>query len=84
LLVLGTYLLIDIDNIYFTDDGNNRVRTISAYATTDTPTDIITTIAGTGTGSYSGDGAAATSATLYYPSGVVLDSSGIQYYFLTS
>ena len=38
--------------------------------------DIITTIAGTGTNSYSGDNGAATSATLYYPRGVALDASG--------
>ena len=37
---------------------------------------IITTIAGTGTGSYSGDNGAATSASLYYPYGVALDASG--------
>ena len=45
--------------------------------------DVIRTIAGTGTSSYSGDGGDATAATLYLPIGVVLDSSGIQYYFLT-
>ena len=45
--------------------------------------DIITMFAGTGTTSYSGDGGDATSATLYTPRGVVFDSSGIQYYFLT-
>ncbi len=39
-------------------------------------TGIITTIAGTGTGSYSGDGGQATSATLHGPTGVALDSSG--------
>ncbi len=39
----------------------------------------ITTIAGTGTGTYSGDNGAATSATLYRPTMVALDSSGIQY-----
>ena len=38
---------------------------------------VITTIAGTGTSSYSGDGEAATSATLSNPRGVALDSSGI-------
>ena len=37
---------------------------------------IITTIAGTGTGSYSGDNGQATSATLYFPFGVALDTSG--------
>ncbi len=37
---------------------------------------IITTIAGTGTGTYSGDGGGATSAALYYPYGVTLDSTG--------
>ena len=42
---------------------------------------IITTIAGTGSTTYSGDNIAATSATLYYPHGVVLDASGrILYY----
>ncbi len=38
--------------------------------------DVITTIAGTGTGSYSGDNGAATSAALYCPYGVALDTSG--------
>ena len=43
--------------------------------------DIITTIAGTGTASYSGDNGAATSATLKYPFGVAVDASGrILYY----
>ena len=39
--------------------------------------DVITTIAGSSSsGGYSGDGSAATSAKLYYPQGVALDSSG--------
>ena len=38
--------------------------------------DIITTIAGTGTSSYSGDNGAATLATLNTPYGVALDTSG--------
>ncbi len=37
---------------------------------------MISTIAGTGTGSYSGDNGQATSATLYYPIGVAVDTSG--------
>ena len=40
---------------------------------------VITTIAGTGTKSYSGDDGAATSATLYDPGGIVLDSTGNVY-----
>ena len=38
--------------------------------------DIITTIAGTGSTSYSGDNGAATSAELYWPYGVAVDASG--------
>ena len=38
--------------------------------------DVITTIAGTGDASYSGDNGAATSATLHNPTGIALDSSG--------
>ncbi len=40
-------------------------------------TGIITTIAGTGTTTFNGDGGAATSATLYYPLGVAVDATGI-------
>jgi hypothetical protein len=36
----------------------------------------ITTVAGNGFGSYSGDGSAATNASLYYPYGVAVDASG--------
>ncbi len=39
--------------------------------------DIITTIVGTGAASYSGDGGAATSASLYYPFAVAVDTTGI-------
>ena len=41
---------------------------------------IISTIAGTGTASYSGDNGPATSATIYMPSGIVIDSSGNVYF----
>ena len=44
-------------------------------------TGIITTIAGTGTGSYSGDNGPATSATLYNPTGVAVDAAGNYNYF---
>ncbi len=57
-------------NIYIADDTNNRIRRVTASA------GIITTVAGNGTAGYSGDGGQATSAELYYPSGLALDSAG--------
>ena len=54
--------------MYIADQNNNRIHKVSAG--------IITTIAGTGTYSYSGDDGAATSATLRNPYGVALDASG--------
>ena len=42
--------------------------------------DTITTIAGKGSTTYSGDNGDATSATLYYPVGVALDASGRQFF----
>ncbi len=56
--------------MYIADQWNNRIRKVT-YST-----GIITTIAGTGSTSYSGDNGAATSATLYYPEGVAVDASG--------
>ncbi len=59
-------------NLYFADNGNNRVRKVSTSG-------IITTVAGNGTGGYGGDGGAATAAQLWGPVGVALDSSGNLY-----
>ena len=56
--------------MYIADRGNHRIHKVTVS------TGIITTIAGTGSTSYSGDNGAATSATLNYPSGVALDASG--------
>ncbi len=56
--------------MYIADSGNNRIRKVTVS------TGIITTIAGTGSGSYSGDGGAATSAGLNSPFAVTIDSSG--------
>ena len=56
--------------MYIADNYNNRIRKVTVS------TGIISTIAGTGSASYSGDNGAATSATLYYPRGVALDASG--------
>jgi trimeric autotransporter adhesin len=56
-------------NIYFSDYGNHVIRKVSAS------TGNISTVAGDGTQGYYGDGGSATSAELYYPVGVALDSS---------
>ena len=61
------------NNIYIADSNNNRIRKVTVS------TGIITTIAGTGTNSYSGDGGAATSATLSSATGVAVDASGTQF-----
>ncbi len=61
-------------NVYIGDQTNHRVRKITAS------TSIITTIAGTGTSGYSGNGGQATSATIKYPCGINLDSSGNVYF----
>ena len=61
--------------MYITDSGNNRIRKVTVS------TGIITTIAGAGTGSYSGDGGAATAAELNDLRGVACDSSGRKLYF---
>ncbi len=45
-------------------------------------TGVISTIAGTGTNSYSGDNGAATSATMNYVYAVAVDSSGRQFHFI--
>ena len=58
-------------NIYIADTFNNRIRKVS--------NGVITTIAGSGTGGYSGDGGAAPNAALYQPTGVAVDSAGNVY-----
>lgn len=60
------------DNLFIADSSNNAVRKVDASG-------IITTVAGTGASGFSGDGGAATSATLNYPTGVAFDSSGNLY-----
>ena len=56
-------------NLYIADYNNNAIRKINTSG-------IISTICGNGTGGYTGNGGIATAATLYQPSGVVLDGTG--------
>jgi sugar lactone lactonase YvrE len=57
--------------IYIADTYNHRIRKVA--------NGIISTVAGTGTAGYNGDGIMATAATLYLPSSVALDPSGNLY-----
>ncbi|MGZ3863778.1 MAG: NHL domain-containing protein [Bacteroidia bacterium] len=61
-----------LGNLYISDKLNERVRKVSTSG-------IITTIVGTGTQSYSGDGGLATSATMYYPEELTFDTQGNLY-----
>jgi sugar lactone lactonase YvrE len=56
-------------NLYIADRNNNRIRKVDTSGT-------ITTIAGTRTAGFSGDGGLATQAQLNLPSGVALDGKG--------
>jgi len=63
-----------IGNVYIADQGSARIRKITAATGT------MSSIAGIGSGTYSGDGGAATSAGLNYVRGVALDASGTTLY----
>jgi sugar lactone lactonase YvrE len=54
---------------YIADQSNNRIRYVD-------PTGSISTIAGTGTQGFTGDGGAATNAQLNVPAGVLVDVAG--------
>jgi hypothetical protein len=56
--------------VYIADSRNFRIRKVTVS------TGIITTIAGTGASSYSGDNGAATSAGMRFPCDVTIDASG--------
>ena len=59
-------------NLYIADYNNNRIRQVN-------PNGLITTVAGNGNHGWSGDGGAATNASLYYPSGLAVDAAGNWY-----
>jgi uncharacterized protein (TIGR03437 family) len=69
----GGSLAVDTGgNLYIADPGNNRIRKVSTGG-------IITTVAGSNSSNYSGDGGTATSAGLNVPAGVTVDSNGNLY-----
>jgi uncharacterized protein (TIGR03437 family) len=59
----------DDGDIYVSDSGNNCVRLV-------TPDGVIHIVAGTGAGSFAGDGGPALSAWMNSPGGILLDGSG--------
>ena len=59
-------------NLYIADTSNNRIRKVDTAG-------VITTVAGSGTYGFSGDGGAATSARLSFPYGVTPDGAGNLY-----
>jgi hypothetical protein len=61
------------NNLYIGDTHNQRVRVVSAA------TGVITTFAGTGSKSFSGDSGAASAAALARPRGLAFDSTGKLY-----
>ena len=56
-------------NLFIADSHNNRIREVS-------PNGIIATVVGNGTAGFSGDGQAATNASLNFSPGVAVDASG--------
>lgn len=60
-------------NLYIADSGNRRIRKM-------TPAGMVTTLAGTGTQGFSGDGGQATAATLNRPTQVIVDPAGNLYF----
>ncbi len=64
-------------NLYISD--GNRVREVGAMGGSVSANSTITTIAGTGTAGYGGDGGAATAALLNRPLGLTLDAAGNLY-----
>ncbi len=57
--------------LYIADRGNNRIRRV------DLGTNIISTVAGNGTGAFAGDGGAATSASLNLPTDMVVGNGAL-------
>ncbi|HET6812031.1 MAG TPA: hypothetical protein VFH50_13585, partial [Acidimicrobiales bacterium] len=64
-----------LSTLYVSDTLGNDVRAIALDLTTPS-NDTVSTVAGTGSAGYSGDGGAATSAKLFSPDGLAVDPQG--------
>jgi len=68
-----SYLVLDtVGNLLFTDFLDNRIRKVNREG-------VITTIAGTGSAGFRGDGGPATAAKLNFPTGLAIDADGNLY-----
>lgn len=68
-----TAVAVDFNNnVYFSDQSNQRVRRI-------TPAGLISTVAGNGSAGFAGDGGPATAASLNFPGGLAVDQAGALY-----
>ena len=61
-----------VGNVYIADTYGHRIRKVNSAG-------VITTVAGNGTPGFGGDGGAATSASLDYPTGIAVDTAGDLY-----
>ena len=69
----SNHLVVDAEgNLFIADTGNHRIRKVSTDG-------IITTIAGTGTVGFSGDGGPAVDASFAAPSAIAIDTEGNLY-----
>lgn len=68
----GSVAVDNAGNLYIADSRNQRIRKVN-------PAGIITTVAGSGTAGFSGDGGPATNANLSGPFGVAVDGAGNLY-----
>ena len=66
----GGVLVDGSGNVFIADSGNNRIREVAAG------TEIIETVAGNGSESFSGDGGSATNAQLSGPGNIFIDKAG--------
>ena len=68
------YVADSSGNLYIADTVNHRIRRVDAS------TGLIDTIAGNGVKGFGGDGGSASAASISFPAGIAVDSSGKVYF----